>query len=140
MPIYLHNEDQTHFLNNEHDSISWLENAIIEEGYQLGDLNYIFCSDEYILSINRTYLNHDYYTDVITFDNSTINRTITGDIYISIERVQEHSQQYKTNKLKELHRIMIHGLLHLLGYLDKEEDDKIEMTLKEDTYLSLLKQ
>jgi rRNA maturation RNase YbeY len=140
MPIYLHNEDQTHFLNNEHDSISWLENAIIEEGYQLGDLNFIFCSDEYILSINRTYLNHDYYTDVITFDNSTINRTITGDIYISIERVQEHSQQYKTNKLKELHRIMIHGLLHLLGYLDKEEDDKIEMTLKEDTYLSLLKQ
>jgi probable rRNA maturation factor len=140
MPIYLHNEDRTHFLNNEHDSISWLENAIIEEGYQLGDLNYIFCSDEYILRINRTDLNHDYYTDVITFDNSTINRTITGDIYISIERVQEHSQQYKTNKLKELHRIMIHGLLHLLGYLDKEEDDKIEMTLKEDTYLSLLKQ
>jgi len=64
MPIYLHNEDHTHFLNNEHDSINWLENAIIEEGYQLDDLNYIFCSDEYILNINRTYLNHDYYTDV----------------------------------------------------------------------------
>jgi len=114
----------------------WIKSTIEKEGYQLKELNFIFCSDEYLLSINQQYLNHDTYTDIITFDNSDQEKQIVSDIFISIERVKENAITYKTNEFDEVCRIMIHGTLHLLGYKDKGKTAKTLMTAKEDEYLS----
>ncbi|RZK18103.1 MAG: rRNA maturation RNase YbeY [Pedobacter sp.] len=114
----------------------WLKAAIEKEGFQLQELNFIFCSDEYLLGINQQYLNHDTYTDIITFDNSEIEKQIVSDIFISIERVKENAKTFKTNDFDEVCRIMIHGTLHLLGYKDKGKAAKTLMTQKEDEYLA----
>ena len=106
------------------------------EGYQLKELNYIFCSDNYLLQINRQYLDHDTFTDIITFDNSETEKVITGDIFISVDRIKENAAQLQITEKEELHRVIIHGALHLLGYKDKKTADKIKMTLKEDFYLN----
>ncbi len=116
---------------------SWLLNTIENEGYQLCELNFIFCSDEYLLQINKEYLNHDTYTDTVTFDNSEIEKEILGDIFISIDRIRENSKTFKTSLVDELHRVMIHSTLHLLGYKDKNGKDKDLMTTKENEYLKL---
>ena len=113
----------------------WINKTIESENHQLKELNFIFCSDKYLLKINQEYLNHDTYTDIITFDNSEVNMEIFGDIYISIDRVKENAKTYKTTFIDELHRVIIHGTLHLLGYTDKSKRDKELMTLKEDAYL-----
>jgi probable rRNA maturation factor len=113
----------------------WINKTIESENYQLQELNFIFCSDEYLLKINQEYLNHDTYTDIITFDNSEIDKEISGDIFISIDRIKENAQTFKTTFIDELNRVIIHGTLHLLGYNDKSEKDKDLMTLKEDSYL-----
>ncbi|TDG37436.1 rRNA maturation RNase YbeY [Pedobacter changchengzhani] len=118
----------------------WLKMAIEKEGFKLGELNFIFCSDEYLLGINQQYLNHDTYTDIITFDNSEVEKLIVSDIFISIERVKENAQTFKTNNFDEVCRIIIHGVLHLLGYKDKGKAAKTLMTAKEDEYLALLKE
>jgi len=102
----------------------------------LKELNYIFCSDAYLLQINQQYLNHDTYTDIITFDNSETEKVITGDIFISIERIRENAAKYNITEADELHRVIIHGALHLLGYKDKTAVTKQKMTEKEDFYLS----
>ncbi len=115
---------------------SWLLSAIVEEGFEPGDLSYVFMGDAALLRINQEYLNHDTYTDIITFDYSE-DKTVSGEIYISIERVRDNALKYSENSLKELHRVMIHGILHLCGYTDKDADSKAEMTGKEDYYLSL---
>ena len=117
---------------------NWLRDTIEAEGYKLEELNFIFCSDEYLLGINQQYLNHDTYTDVITFDNSEHLKMITGDIFISIERVRENATGLKVPQAIELCRVMIHGTLHLLGYKDKGKAAKLQMTAKEDHYLSML--
>ncbi len=114
----------------------WINKTIEAENYQLEELNFIFCSDEYLLKINQQYLNHDTFTDIITFDNREIDYTISGDIFISIDRVKENSKTFKTTFINELHRVIIHGTLHLLGYTDKSKKDKDLMTQKEDTYLN----
>jgi rRNA maturation RNase YbeY len=106
------------------------------EEKRVGDISFIFCSDEYLLSVNRKYLNHDYYTDIITFDDVEGN-VINGDIIISVDRVKENSIEFQTSFENEIHRIIIHGVLHLLGYKDKVKKDKILMTQKEDLYLKL---
>ena len=113
----------------------WINKTIESENHELKELNFIFCSDKYLLKINQEYLNHDTYTDIITFDNSGVNMEIFGDIYISIDRVKENAKTYKTTFIDELHRVIIHGTLHLLGYTDKSKRDKELMTLKEDAYL-----
>src|ERR1700759_1099644 len=97
----------------------WITETILAEGFQLSELNYIFCSDSYLLQINRQYLDHDTYTDIITFDNSETERVITGDIFISIDRVRENALKFSITETDELHRVIIHGALHLLGYTDK---------------------
>lgn len=117
----------------------WLTSIATQEGYMLEEINYIFCSDDYLLQINKEYLNHDYYTDIITFDHSSQSRHITSDIFISIDRVHENAHDLNTPFEQELHRVMVHGLLHLLGYGDSTEDEKILMRRKEDACLSLLK-
>ena len=109
------------------------------ETYILEDLSVISCSDEYLLKINRGYLQHDDYTDVITFDNSDAPKTVSGDIFISFERIKDNATSLKIPFDQELSRVIIHGLLHLLGYKDKTPKTKKTMTEKEDFYLALLK-
>jgi probable rRNA maturation factor len=108
------------------------------EGFELEELNYIFCSDEYLHQMNLTYLNHDTLTDIITFDNSEAEQIIEGDIFISIDRVKENSEEFDVLFETELHRVLVHGLLHLFGYKDKSEREKVLMREKEEACLSLL--
>ncbi len=115
----------------------WITETIKAEGFRLKELNYIFCSDNYLLQINRQYLDHDTYTDIITFDNSDTEKVITGDIFISAERIRENAEKFKVSEADELHRVIIHGALHLLGYPDKTPVTKQKMTEKEDFYLNL---
>jgi len=137
-PINFFSEEVKYTLKNKLQIRSWINDTIIAEGYLLEELNFILCSDEYLLAINQQYLNHDTYTDVITFDNSEELKTIVGDIFISIERIQENAKQFKGTVQQELCRVMIHGTLHLLGYKDKGKAAKTLMTQKEDQYLALL--
>lgn len=131
-------EDVNYTIKNKTLIRSWMNAAILAEGYALEELNFILCSDEYLLHINQQFLDHDTYTDVITFDNSERLKSINGDIFISIERIKENAADLKVSVAEELCRIMIHGTLHLLGYKDKTKALKLQMTAKEDHYLSLL--
>mgnify|MGYP001180305012 FL=1 len=118
------------------DKISlWLDSEIEEEGRQIGELVYVFCKDDYLLERNIQFLNHNTLTDVITFDYCK-GKIVNGDILVSTERVTENSKIYKVNYLTELHRVMVHGLLHLLGYNDKNEKDIRTMRKKENYYLN----
>jgi probable rRNA maturation factor len=137
--IQFFNEDIVFTLKNKKSIALWVEQCILNENFLLGKLNFIFSSDEHLLTINRKYLNHDYYTDVITFDNSTEQKTIEGDVFISIDRVRENAQENFVSLTDEIRRIIIHGVLHLCEYYDKSLDDKTKMTEKENAYLSLLK-
>lgn len=116
---------------------AWIVNVLNHEKAKAENINYIFCSDDHLLDINKKYLNHDYMTDIITFDNSVQHKIIEADIYISIDRVKENASQLNKTFRDELDRVMIHGVLHLLGYSDKTEDEIIEMRKKEDASLSL---
>ncbi len=128
---------ETDFKIDNPDFLStWITNTIHEENHKLGEINYIFCDDAYLLKINQDYLNHNTFTDIISFDY-TIGKQINGDIYISIERVKENATQFNTSFQNELNRVMIHGVLHYCGYKDKTEADKKIMRSKEDYYLSL---
>jgi len=131
-------EDLTYTLKHKTSIRNWLADTIIAEGYRLSELNFILCSDEYLLRINQDYLQHDDYTDVITFDNSEELKTIVGDVFISIDRIKENAANFNASALKELCRVMVHGTLHLLGYKDKTKKDKQQMTEKEDFYLEKL--
>jgi probable rRNA maturation factor len=122
-------------LKNKTAVRKWIIETIVAEGYKLDELTYIFCTDEYLLQINQQYLDHDTYTDIITFDNSEEEGIIVGDIFISVERIKENAAKFSVTETQELHRVMIHGALHLLGYKDKSAADKKKMTLKEDQYL-----
>jgi len=117
----------------------WLKNTIHEEDFLLGKLQYVFLNDDDLHKINIDFLDHDTYTDIITFDYNQDNFVI-GEIYISIDRVNENAENNQLDFYDELHRILVHGLLHLLGYKDKSLKEKSIMTSKEDYYLSLLPQ
>ena len=136
--INFFNQEVKYTLKNKTQIRSWINEVITTEGFALEELNFILCSDEYLLRINQQFLNHDTYTDVITFDNSEELKTIVGDIFISIERIQENAKTFKGTVAEELCRVMIHGTLHLLGYKDKSKSDKALMTQKEDQALKLL--
>jgi probable rRNA maturation factor len=137
-PVHFFLEDVKYTLKNKIQIRNWIHQTIIAEGYALEELNFVLCSDEYLLSMNQQYLNHDTYTDVITFDNSEELKMIVGDIFISIERIQENARQFKSTVALELCRVMVHGTLHLLGYKDKGKAAKTLMTQKEDFYLTAL--
>ena len=115
----------------------WLRLVAESEVFTLGNISVIFCSDNYILDINQKYLQHDYFTDIITFDYSEGGR-ISGDLFISVDSVRENSVEYGTEFEDELHRVIVHGILHLIGYDDHTEDEIKTMRSKEDYYLSLL--
>jgi rRNA maturation RNase YbeY len=128
-------------ISEDQQWINWVVESMKNEGKTIEELNYIFCDDEYLLEINKQYLDHDYYTDVIGFDNS-VEDELMGDIFISVERIKDNAEQNGVSFENELARIMMHGILHFAGYLDKDPEDKELMTSKEDQYLatfSLLK-
>ena len=135
------NENLKFTLRNKTILKKWISATINKEKRKEGDITFIFCSDEYLLLINKQYLQHDTYTDIITFDYSEGDsaQPISGDIFISIERVKENAEKFSTTFENELHRVIIHGVLHLLGYKDKTKVAKAQMTSKEDYYLKQLK-
>lgn len=135
--ISFHNEDIKFTLKNKTLLKAWITAVITKKKRKAGDLNFIFCSDEHLLGINRQYLDHDTYTDIITFDYSkeSPELPISGDIFISIERVKENAEKFSKSFEDELRRVLIHGTLHLLGYKDKSKKDKEEMTKQEDLAL-----
>ena len=114
-----------------------IENMISDQKKKKGEINFIFCSDPYILKLNKDYLEHDYYTDVITFDYCE-NDVISGDVFIGTETVKDNAKNFEESFENELHRVMIHGVLHLLGYNDKTDGEQEEMTILEDFYLKKL--
>ncbi len=115
----------------------WIKEVARREKKTIKEINYIFCSDEYLLQLNQGFLNHKTLTDIITFDNSEGKNGLEGEIYISIERVQENAIKFNTEFEDELHRVMIHGVLHLIGYKDKKPSEKALMRKKEEACLSL---
>lgn len=129
-------EDISYKLKNKALVRQWIKDTIGAEGFKLKELNYIFCSDAYLLTLNQQYLDHDTYTDIITFDNSEVEGDIVGDIFISIERIRENAIKFGHSETDELHRVIIHGALHLVGYTDKSVVTKKKMTQKEDEYLA----
>lgn len=138
MSINFFNEDVSGPKLKKRKLLNWIKNVILSEGKKVGEISFIFCSDNYLLEVNRKYLDHDYYTDIITFDYVE-DSVIQGDIFVSVDRVRENSLTFSTSFENEIHRILIHGILHLLGYKDKLKKDKHLMTTKEDFYLNELK-
>ncbi|MEP3390023.1 MAG: rRNA maturation RNase YbeY [Reichenbachiella sp.] len=130
-------EDTAFELAHKEIISSWIAHTITSEDHELSEINYIFCSDEYLHQINVDYLQHDYYTDIITFDNSEEEGIVESDIFVSIERVQDNAQDQGIPFEQELRRVLIHGILHLVGYNDKTESEQTLMREKENAYLSL---
>lgn len=123
-------------LENESKFADWASRVIVSEKGKLKQIDYIFCSDNYLLEMNKRYLSHDTFTDIITFDYSE-GKHVGGDIFISIDRVKENSETFKSAFEEELLRVMAHGLLHLFGYKDKGEADKVQMRSKENEKMKL---
>lgn len=138
MPINFFTEEVDTPLNDIPHTTSWLMKIAAEHQHKITELNYIFCSDDYLLKINQEHLNHDYFTDIITFDHSEDTGFIEGDVFISVDRVRDNSETLQVQFLDELHRVIVHGLLHLLGYNDKSESEQKVMREKEDACISLL--
>ena len=130
-------EDVDDLSLNDIDLTNWISKVCVDENYNLGDISLIFCSDEYLLDMNRTHLDHDYYTDIITFDY-TDNQIVSGDLFISIDRVRDNANDFNVSFEHELHRVIIHGVLHLCGYKDKSDDEEKLMRTKENNALSLI--
>ena len=136
MKIFFHKESVSFPL--ETSAINdWIESAIFSLGYSIKNLSFVFCNDEYLKNINVQYLNHDYYTDVITFDYSASDG-LSGDIFISIDRVKENAKGFKVSFNEELFRVIIHGVLHLCGFNDKSEKEIKEIRKQENYFLSLI--
>lgn len=114
---------------------NWLEDLILSENKKLGDINYIFCDDEYLLKVNQDYLDHDYYTDIITFDYVK-GKTISGDIFVSLPRILDNASTLSQDSEKEFRRVLAHGILHLCGYKDKTDEEESTMRQKEDFYIN----
>jgi probable rRNA maturation factor len=129
-------EDLSPFLKNRGNLRLWLNATAKKEKQKVDSVNYIFCSDKHLLCINKQFLDHDYFTDVITFQYEGTDG-VSGDIFISYDRIRDNAKQYKQSVTNELHRVMVHGMLHLLGYKDKKPEEQKVMKSKEDFYLSL---
>ncbi|MDR0604583.1 MAG: rRNA maturation RNase YbeY [Bacteroidales bacterium] len=132
--ICFYNEDVNYVLISKRKIRSWLLSVIEQEQKELGTVSYIFCSDSYLLAMNKQYLNASYFTDVITFDY-TEGRFISGDVFISVDRVKENAKLYQQKYFQEMLRVILHGVLHLCGYKDKSEQEVKQMREKEDYYL-----
>ncbi len=131
------NSETCFTLKNQKKLVKWIGDVILSEGFQVGEINYIFCDDSYLNKINQEFLNHDTFTDIISFDY-TLGKEVGGDIFISIERVLENAEKFNEVFENELHRVMIHGILHFIGYKDKTKKDKTLMRTKEDEKIFIL--
>ena len=140
MAVKFYNDSCTYRLPQKRLTARWLQRVAEAEGCVLGDVNYIFCSAERLLEMNRQFLGHDYYTDVITFDYSDLkhSRLVSGDIFIDVETVADNARQYGATRLTEMRRVVVHGVLHLCGQKDKTARANRQMHAKEDKYLQLL--
>lgn len=135
--IQFFSEDIDFTLKEKQKVREWIGQTIKEEGFKrVGELSFVFCSDAYLLEINKQYLDHDTFTDIVTFDSSETEDVISGDIFISVERTNENAEKFNVSTRDELHRVIIHGVLHLCGYYDKKKEEKAMMTEKENYYLS----
>ena len=141
MAIRYFNDSCTYRLPEKRRTREWLTEVAREEGYAVGEINYIFCSAERLLEINREFLNHDYYTDIITFDESDLRGegVINGEIYIDVETVADNAAQFGASRLDEMRRVVVHGVLHLCGQKDKTPRVERQMHRKEDKYLAFWK-
>ena len=131
-------EEVDFVLENEKRILKWIIDVISSEKLDAGVVNIIFCPDDYLLDLNQRFLNRDTLTDVIAFDYAEDDGNISGDIFISIDRIKDNAEKFNIRMDQELYRVLIHGILHLCGYTDKGDEDKSEMTALEDKYLSLL--
>lgn len=136
--VHFFSEDIPFKLGQPRKTSNWIKATVRAEGKSIYQLNFIFCSDEQLKGLNIQFLNHNSYTDILTFDSRESEEDdLNGDIFISIDRVRENSKKLKNKFEDELHRVIIHGVLHLLGYSDKSQSEKSKMRKKEEAYLSL---
>jgi probable rRNA maturation factor len=138
MPVRFFTEEIDFKIRNPRKIIKWIVESTKKENCSISEISYIFCTDKHLLGLNKDFLNHKTLTDIITFDY-TEGSELVGDIYISIDRIKENSLKFRSTFEEELHRVMIHGILHLCGYKDKKPSEKLTMRKKEDAYLSLQK-
>ncbi len=138
MAISFHNQDCSFRLAEKRRISAWIRSVITEEGFKAGDISYVFCSPERHIEINRQYLNHDYNTDVITFDYSDLGGSgvVSGDIFIDPETVALNAAEYGATAREEMLRVVVHGVLHLCGYKDKSDSEAEQMRAKENYYLA----
>jgi len=136
--IRYYSEDIKFNLEGKLQNNRWLKAVAENESRKIGDISVVFCSDDYLLDVNRKYLQHDYYTDIITFDYCEGN-VLSGDLFISVDSVRENASFFKTEFDEELHRVIVHGVLHLIGYDDHTDEDQKTMRSKENFYLDLRK-
>ena len=137
MAIYFFSEEVKFVLNEKLNRKRWLKRIATNAGFSIKELNYVFCSDEYLYRMNLEYLSHETYTDIITFDNSEKKLDIEGDIFVSIDRVRENAKTHTQEVETELNRVLVHGLLHLMGYKDKTQEEANLMRLKEEESIRL---
>ena len=131
------NSETSFTLKNQKKLVKWISDVISSEGFQVGEINYIFCNDSYLNKVNQEFLNHDTFTDIISFDY-TLGKEVGGDIFISTERVLENAEKFNEVFENELYRVMIHGILHFMGYKDKTKKEKTLMRTKEDEKIFIL--
>lgn len=124
-------------LKDEKRFENWIEKVVTDKGFEIGEVNYIFCDDDYLHKLNVEFLQHDTLTDIISFDNS-LGKLINGDIFISVERVKDNANDFEVSFHDELSRVMIHGVLHYMGYKDKSDDEKEEMRNQENEALNVI--
>ena len=136
--IFFHTVEIPFVLEVENRTSTWLTKLVESHEKKVGELNYIFCSDDYLLKMNQEHLNHDYFTDIITFDYCEKD-VVSGDLFISIDRTKENAKTFGKTQINELNRVMAHGLLHLLGFNDKTAEDIAEMRSMEEEALNMLK-
>lgn len=134
MSLHFHCHDVQLKLAGKNKIKAWVKQSVEDEGNLLGVVNLIFCTDAYLLEINEEYLNHDFYTDIITFQYT--DRPISGDLFMSLDRINENAAKYRVHVRQEILRVIIHGILHLCGYSDKSANSKLLMSKKEDFYLA----
>ncbi len=133
--ISFFNADVSYVLRSKNGIRLWLSDVIKKEGFRIGELSIILCSDEYLFKMNVQYLKHKTYTDIITFDQSESKGEVSGELYLSIDRIKDNAKTLNINLVDELHRVVVHGTLHLCGYGDKDPKSKLKMTRKENFYL-----
>ncbi len=135
--VHFYSFDRSPALNERTRLKLFIENLFVREKKKIGNLSYIFCSDKHLLGINNDFLQHDFYTDVITFDLSSTKTETKGEIYMSVDRIKENAKKEGVSFKEELHRVIFHGALHLCGYRDKKKEDKLIMRSMEEKYLKL---